>query len=560
MKLPEPVQQVIRQYEQQFGTPNISDPHSRQWTYGLAEQLRYTFGPVNNYGTKSAHQDPNGPQSTDAQSRIIEGRLWSWDIVASGGSPAAVVNPNADGEDITGQRFIDVSPGHDHLGIGTIGDTPASTRLMKTWFCFQRALRDWPDRAIADADYLRNQTSGGLTLLRVMGHVTGGPWVEAAVDLFDPRWGSDFQRMCDRAEERSWQFLFTYFGGHHQVPTLDDKKRAVDAMSQAIRTRRHLFRAGELVNELFVNGWERSDVRELVRHAHPQVDGLPLAASSPHLAHNVVHTADASRVSRIAGDGVTTDVPSLHIAGLTAANLVEQYNWRDPTEQELLDDTVGLYGGLPCQILTWHRTRDRNSPWNDIRNCKRFADHLGLELWDSEPEGFRASAGGDITDFPEIFSQNYRRAIEAHCGAEDLHSRWGVFNGELDTNQWPQYVEKSVRDHRNMDVVLINLGEIARTGSGGGAGGGSGGGEPGGGGGEMPAQPYPDEPTWWAHYEAQIVASYQEAYDKGLRASPQLDSAAFRWFSRPGYTIGTGVEANAAAERHLAECRAALGL
>jgi hypothetical protein len=374
------------------------------------------------------------------------------------------------------------------------------TRLMLSWFCLQRALRDWNSRAISDADYIRSQSHSGASLVRVMGHVTGGPWVEAAVDLFDPHWHDDFQRMCDEVQRRGWQCLFTFFGG--------DKKRAIDTMAAAVRSRRTAFRAGELVNEWLVNGWVRSDVREMVRHAAPQVDGLPLAASSPHLAHN-----------------------------------------GNPTEQQLLDDTKALYDGLPCQILTWHRNRDQGSEWNDLRNCKRIADTIGLPLWDSEPYGPGSSVSS--VDDPAILSRDYQRAIEAAAEAECLHTGWGVFNGE----SWHPDADhtKSIQDHNNIDQILSQLGEIAITGSTSGGGGG-------GGGGEVPAQPYPDENSWWPQYEAQIVAAYQEAFDKGLRGSPELDPAAFRWFSRPGYSIGTGETKESAAARHLAECRAALGL
>jgi hypothetical protein len=75
-----------------------------------------------------------------------------------------------------------------------------------------------------------------------------------------------------------------------------------------------------------------------------------------------------------------------------------------------------------------------------------------------------------------------------------------------------------------------------------------------------PKQSYPDEPTFWREYELQVVALYQRAFDEGKRGSPDLDSAAFRWFARPAYDIGSGVTKEAAVAGHLAALARALGL
>lgn len=387
---------------------------------------------------------------------------------------------------------------------------PASTRLMTTWFCMQRALRDWPDRASSDADYLRTKSSGGVSLVRVMGHVTGGPWVAAAVDVFDPLWWSDFQRMCDHASVRGWQFLFTFFGGHDKVPTLDDKKRVVDHMCAAIRSRRASMRAGELVNEWLVNGWTRSDVRELVRHAAGQVDGLPLAASSPNLAHN----GGASM-----------------------------------TYAQLLADARALYDGLPCGLMTWHRSRDQSSPWNDIRNCKPVADALGLPLWDSEPYGPGSSVSS--VDDPSILSRDYLRAEEAGCEAEDLHTGWGVFNGEVDDEAYPGAdMTKSIQDHTNIDQILASLGEIALTGST--SGGGSGGGEPGGGG-EEPMIPYDEAKSIeFGHACNDVYAEAGAPQDPGMVS---VHSSRAAW----DYYVG-GLPWPESKRKHINEFRAVYGL
>ena len=68
-------------------------------------------------------------------------------------------------------------------------------------------------------------------------------------------------------------------------------------------------------------------------------------------------------------------------------------------------------------------------------------------------------------------------------------------------------------------------------------------------------QPYPDENVFWTAYERQVALVYFEA---GL---PFPDnSAAFRWFTRAAYDIRDGMTKEAAAAKHLAALRAAVGL
>lgn len=69
----------------------------------------------------------------------------------------------------------------------------------------------------------------------------------------------------------------------------------------------------------------------------------------------------------------------------------------------------------------------------------------------------------------------------------------------------------------------------------------------------MSAQPYPDEPTWWAQFEADEAALYAQA-------GVPLDWAAFRWGTRTAYDIGAGGDPDAAKAKHLRELRIALGL
>lgn len=71
-----------------------------------------------------------------------------------------------------------------------------------------------------------------------------------------------------------------------------------------------------------------------------------------------------------------------------------------------------------------------------------------------------------------------------------------------------------------------------------------------------PIQPYPDETSWWGGvYEPAVAACYREAG----KQFPD-NSAAFRWFSRCGYSIGNGMTKEAAMEKCIKELRSALGL
>ncbi len=74
--------------------------------------------------------------------------------------------------------------------------------------------------------------------------------------------------------------------------------------------------------------------------------------------------------------------------------------------------------------------------------------------------------------------------------------------------------------------------------------------------GPQPVQPYPDEVAWWGgYYEPEVAKLYQQA------GKPFPDSsAAFRWFTRVAYDIRNGMTKEAAAAKHLADLRAALGL
>ena len=64
--------------------------------------------------------------------------------------------------------------------------------------------------------------------------------------------------------------------------------------------------------------------------------------------------------------------------------------------------------------------------------------------------------------------------------------------------------------------------------------------------------PYPDERTWWAQFEREQAALYEQA---GLAQGP-----AHLWSARTAYDIGAGMEPDEAKTKHLAELRKALGL
>lgn len=87
-------------------TPD-DDATRRVWLLKLAQTFKAKFG---GWGTKK--NGANSPQSTDALARWIAGTLWAFDTTL--GTTPLRLNPNAEGEDITGQNFIEVEA-HDWL-------------------------------------------------------------------------------------------------------------------------------------------------------------------------------------------------------------------------------------------------------------------------------------------------------------------------------------------------------------------------------------------------------------------------------------------------------------
>jgi hypothetical protein len=75
----------------------------------------------------------------------------------------------------------------------------------------------------------------------------------------------------------------------------------------------------------------------------------------------------------------------------------------------------------------------------------------------------------------------------------------------------------------------------------------------------MPKPPvsYPDEPTFWKTFQNRM----KDAYRAAGRAFPDPnDDDAFRRFSRCGFDIGAGMEHQKAADKHISELRAELGV
>jgi hypothetical protein len=73
----------------------------------------------------------------------------------------------------------------------------------------------------------------------------------------------------------------------------------------------------------------------------------------------------------------------------------------------------------------------------------------------------------------------------------------------------------------------------------------------------MSQQPYPDEPTWWAWYQAEQRTRYEKA---GQSFPSKEESALFNWGQRCAYDICAGMTKEAAAAKHLRDLDQALGL
>jgi hypothetical protein len=111
MKLPDRVLQIVRElYARHKTLAEGPDDQRRLLTRMVAEQVRLELGPA--WGHKSA--DPTRPPSKDAIAKREGSTLLAWDLF-DGTTREPFSDP--DSIDITGQHFIDVSPGHNYLGV-----------------------------------------------------------------------------------------------------------------------------------------------------------------------------------------------------------------------------------------------------------------------------------------------------------------------------------------------------------------------------------------------------------------------------------------------------------
>jgi hypothetical protein len=101
---------VVTLYNQNVDLARGDDEQRRRLARKIAEQCRFELGPT--WGHKSA--DPTRPPSKDAiAQQQPDGRLIGWDLF--NGSTREPF-PEPESMDLTGQHFIDVSPGVNHLG------------------------------------------------------------------------------------------------------------------------------------------------------------------------------------------------------------------------------------------------------------------------------------------------------------------------------------------------------------------------------------------------------------------------------------------------------------
>lgn len=112
MKLPDRAKEIVRAlYERHKDLARGDDEQRRTLTRMIAEQVRFELGP--SWGHKSA--DPGRPPSKDAIAFQDGAVLWGFDLF---NGQTREPWPDPEGLNITGQHFIDVSPGGDHLGAG----------------------------------------------------------------------------------------------------------------------------------------------------------------------------------------------------------------------------------------------------------------------------------------------------------------------------------------------------------------------------------------------------------------------------------------------------------
>ena len=116
MRLPADVLAIRARYVAQFPVPQTPgggaahEDRCRQWSIRFAEQVAFEL-PGQGWGMKRSA----GPISKDTIARIVDGRLFVWDLLSGTGTGTPTLVPMPEGVDVTGQTFVPVTP-TDHLG------------------------------------------------------------------------------------------------------------------------------------------------------------------------------------------------------------------------------------------------------------------------------------------------------------------------------------------------------------------------------------------------------------------------------------------------------------
>lgn len=122
MRLPESVKQIRARYVAAFPVPqgapgDAFEERARQWSIAFAEQVAFEL-PNQGWGMKRA--DPNRPISKDTIARLEDGRLVIWDLLMGTGTGSPRLMDEPEGEDITGQVFVEVTPTNHLKSAGTV--------------------------------------------------------------------------------------------------------------------------------------------------------------------------------------------------------------------------------------------------------------------------------------------------------------------------------------------------------------------------------------------------------------------------------------------------------
>lgn len=124
MRLTDPEKALLTAFAAAVPMPVSTDEEARRaWTMKLAQTFKARF-PAAGWGTKRASE--TRPLAKDAIARIVDGILWSFDVVLGG--DVLKINPNAEAENISvsGQVFVPVDA-HDWIGGPPEPEVPGPT-------------------------------------------------------------------------------------------------------------------------------------------------------------------------------------------------------------------------------------------------------------------------------------------------------------------------------------------------------------------------------------------------------------------------------------------------